>query len=264
MKIQLASDLHLELLQRRWPRERLVTPAAGADLLVLAGDIHNGSQAIELFSDWPVPVLYLAGNHEFYHASLPQVRAELRQACSGTQVRLLDDDALEWSGVRFLGSTLWSDYAVDGADPDDAMANAEDMVLDHHRIHADGGFFMPHHALEQHRHSRRWLRGQLEQPFAGRTVVITHFAPHPNSIHPRFEGNPVNGSFVSDLADLVHQADLWMHGHTHDSFDYRVGRCRVVANPRGYANNRRTAATPQELQFENPLFRADYAVELAP
>ena len=66
MRVQLASDLHLELLEREFPRERLIAPATDAEVLVLAGDIHNGTRAIERCSDWPVPVLYLAGNHEFY------------------------------------------------------------------------------------------------------------------------------------------------------------------------------------------------------
>jgi predicted phosphodiesterase len=262
MNIQLASDLHLEMLQRSWPRERLVDPAPRADVLVLAGDIHNGTGALELFADWPVPVLYLAGNHEFYHESWQDLRAELRRAAAGTRVRFLDNDAVELDGVRFLGSTLWTDYAVTGAELSEAMVAAEDFVLDHQRIHLGTGFFLPEHALHEHERCRRWLRDQLALPHRGPTVVITHHGPHPKSIHPRFEDSPVNGAFVSDLADLVHQADVWLHGHTHDSFDYRVGRCRVVTNPRGYAQNRKLVASVEKLEFENPAFRRDFVIEL--
>ncbi len=78
MKIQLTSDLHLEFLERRFPTERIIVPAPGADILVLAGDIHNGAKAVALFADWPVQLLLLAGNHEFYGRSWEQTR--FRQA----------------------------------------------------------------------------------------------------------------------------------------------------------------------------------------
>jgi hypothetical protein len=94
------------------------------------------------------------------------------------------------------------------------------------------------------------------------TVVITHHGPHPASIHARFAGSAINGAFVSDLAELVAQADLWLHGHVHDSFDYRVGRCRVVANPRGYAQNRKEVDAIDALRFENPAFVADLLLEV--
>ncbi|HEY8973037.1 MAG TPA: metallophosphoesterase, partial [Burkholderiaceae bacterium] len=83
MRIQLASDLHLELLASTWPQERLVAPAPGADVLVLAGDIDRGLRTIERFADWPVPVLYVAGNHEFYDHEWEQLRDDLRDRAAG-------------------------------------------------------------------------------------------------------------------------------------------------------------------------------------
>jgi Icc-related predicted phosphoesterase len=94
------------------------------------------------------------------------------------------------------------------------------------------------------------------------TVVLTHHAPHPGSVHERFAGSIINGAFISDLTELVEQADLWLHGHAHDSFDYRVGRCRVVCNPRGYAQNRKEAAAVGELVFENPAYCSELVIEL--
>jgi predicted phosphodiesterase len=64
MRIQIASDLHLDALQSRFPRSALLEAAAGADVLVLAGDIHLGTGAVEIFADWPVAVIYVNGNHE--------------------------------------------------------------------------------------------------------------------------------------------------------------------------------------------------------
>ena len=256
MKIQLASDLHLEMLQRDFPGERLIAPAYGADVLVLAGDIANGTQAIELFKDWPVPVLYLAGNHEFYSQSLEQTRIDLHRAAEGTSIRFLDNDAADFGGVRFLGSTLWTDYRLNcNRTQRELMENAESCLNDHHLIHTKDGLFTAAKALEEHEKSRRWLEGELAKSYDGKTVVITHHGPHPLSVHPRYVGDITNAAFVSDLSALLRNSKWWFHGHVHDSFDYVVEGCRVVANPLGYARNRRQVGKATELKFENSEFR---------
>ena len=261
MRIQLASDLHLELLGR-WPLERLIAPAPGADILVLAGDIHRGLRAIERFASWPVPVLYLAGNHEYYDSQWETLRPDLRRAADGTAVRFLDNDVVTLDGVRFLGSTLWTDYRLSGIPVPEAMEAAEGFLLDHRRILTGSGPLRARQALDEHLRSRAWLAHALSVDSSMPTVVLTHHAPHPDSIHARFAGSPVNGAFVSDLTELVAQADLWLHGHVHDSFDYRVGRCRVVSNPRGYAQNRNDAGSIDELVFENPAFQRQLVIDL--
>ena len=263
VRIQLASDLHLELLERSWPLERVIAPAQDADVLVLAGDIHRGLHAIDRFADWPVPVLYLAGNHEYYGGLWEQLRIDLRRKADGTVVRFLDNDVVTLGDVRFLGSTLWTDYRVTGDPQPAAMEAAEATVLDHQRIGTRLGPLRAAQLLDEHLHSRDWLQRELFRSEAARTVVITHHAPHPGSIHPRYAGNPVNGAFVSDLTELVERADLWLHGHVHDSFDYRVGNCRVVCNPRGYAQNRKTVSDARDLQFENPAFQPGLVIDLS-
>lgn len=269
MRVQLASDLHLELLAHRFPGERLIAPAHGADLLVLAGDIAGGNAAIELFADWPTPVLYVAGNHEAYGGAWEGVVHELRRAASGTSVRFLERDVIDFGGVRLLGCTLWTDYLLEqrGArrmwSQAEAMANAEVRINDHRRIRtAGGGAFLPEHALVDHLSSRAWLARQLNKPYDGKTVVVTHHAPHLRSIHARYAGDITNAAFASDLQGLLRHADLWLHGHVHDSFDYRVGRCRVVANPLGYARNRHSAASVLDLAFENAAFQWSAVVDL--
>lgn len=257
MKIQVASDLHLEFLQRAFPGERLIAPAYGADVLVLAGDIANGKQAIELFHDWPVPVLYLAGNHEFYSQSFGQTRIDLRNAAEGTHVRFLDNDMVDFGGVRFLGATLWTDYLFPGnRRRSQLMENAESRLNDHRLIRTLDGQFTATNALAEHEHSRRWLEQELDKPYDGKTVVITHHGPHALSVHPRYDGDPTNAAFVSgNLEELLLKADLWLHGHVHDSFDYLIRGCRVVANPLGYACNRNQVAKARDLRFENPGFQ---------
>ena len=254
MKIQLASDLHLEFLGQ-WARQAsLIEPAPGADLLVLAGDIHHGTQAVEVFADWPVPVLYLAGNHEFYGRSWEQTRADLRSACAGTNVTFLDNDVIEFDGVRVLGCTLWTDFRLPGARQARHMREVERGLNDYRLIRTQAGKLRTPDTLADHERSRRWLERELAKPFGGKTVVATHHRPHPLSIAPQFAGNALNAGFVSDLTPLLANVDLWLHRHVHDSFDYRVGGCRVVANPAGYVLNRIVGASGTRFELENRSF----------
>lgn len=270
MRIQLASDLHLEMLERFFPGERLVVPAEGADLLVLAGDISQSARAIQLFAHWPVPVLYVAGNHEFYGYDWTATRALLKASARDTSVVVLDNDVAdlsrfshwsqsrldELSRIRFLGATLWTDYRLRcNRTQRQMMENARLRIADHNYIRHAAGYFTPDEALVDHEASRAWLKAELDKPFEGTTVVVTHHGPHPLSVHPRYAGDITNAAFVSDLSELLFKADLWLHGHVHDSFEYQLGRCRVVANPRGYARNRSSVAKVSDLVFENPNFQ---------
>lgn len=268
MKIQIASDLHLERMQR-FPGFRAVTPADDADLLIIAGDIHHGAGAIAAFADWPVPVLYVHGNHEAYDAQYPEVVAQIAQASAAQGNVIHLENRVHVAGdVRFLGCCLWTDYGLQQEGLEhltvpEKMAEAERILFDHRVIGMPGdAVFRAQDALDLHQQSRHWLAQQLAQPFAGATVVITHHGVHPHSIHPRFAGSPLNPGFISDLSPLLAQADLWIHGHVHDSFDYRIGDCRVVTNPRGYALNLRQAQTLEQIEWENPAFVPALVVEV--
>lgn len=266
MKIQLASDLHLELLGRHFPGETVIRPARDADVLVLAGDIHVGTAAVELFRDWPVPVLYVVGNHEAYGLCLDDVREQLAITTKGTSITVLERDTVDFGGVRFLGCTLWTDYQLlpDRSQPA-LMAHAAAHLNDHRRIRVrNGDLFSPEHALSEHEASRGWLARELVRPYDGATVVVTHHGPHPLSVHPRYEGDELNAAFVSDLSPLLGNADYWLHGHVHDAFDYLVESCRVVANPRGYATNSSSCAAFSQLRFENPGFQYACLVDMVP
>ena len=265
MKIQLASDLHLELLGKRFPQTRIVEPAPQADLLVLAGDIHSATKAVDVFGDWPVPVLYVAGNHEFYSERWEPTRAAIRKAAVGTSVRFLDNDVLELEGVRFLGCTLWTDFKLLGFSQKEWMRDVGRRLNDYLLIRTQHGRLRPYQTLEDHEQSRAWLEAELAKPFRGNTVVVTHHGPHPMSIHPRFVGDRVNAGFVSDLTPLLHGVDLWLHGHVHDSFDYRIAGCRVVANPAGYVRNLldASAGSYSGFKFENSKFDPSLVLEIA-
>lgn len=255
MRLHILSDLHLNM-------QPLQQPQTDADIVILAGDIARPEAAIAWARGFGKPVLYVPGNHEFYGGSLRQTPGTLRALCAGSNVRLLDNDCLTLQGVRFVGSTLWSDFRAAGEGParTEAMAQALRLMRDFQRIQRgdepDAPLFTPQDAAALYVANRQWLARELAQPFGGPTVVITHHAPSLHSIHPRFAGSPLNACFVSDAADLVAAsgARLWVHGHTHDSFDYRLHGTRVLCNPRGYAKNG---------VAENPLFDPHLVVEVA-
>lgn len=261
MKIQIASDLHLEFLEDRFPHYRIVEPT-DADVLVIAGDIHLATRAIAAFADWPVPVMYVHGNHELYNGQADEAIENLRTASVGSNVHFLERDACVLNGVRFLGCCLWTDYRLYPGKELAAMRECEQTLADHRAIHTWQGLFTAQDALQRHRQSRDWLEAQLQEDFIGPTVVVTHHAPHPKSIHPRYAGSLINAGFASDLTPLVERANLWIHGHVHDSFDYQVAGTRVVANPRGYAKNRFAAQSPEQLEWENGAFNAGLVVEV--
>jgi predicted phosphodiesterase len=266
MKIRILSDLHLEFSERHPPLE---LPETGADVVVLAGDIDNGTRAID-WAEQTFPdetVLYVPGNHEYYERKFSDVTAALRaRAADSPNVHLLDNDELVLDGVRFIGSTLWTDFELFGRDAmSAAMLESLKYVVDFRIIHWNSeGLFTPARSIDLHREAIAFLEDRLAKPHRGKTVVITHHGPHPGSVHPRWAQNLTSAAFVSDLTRLLGKADLWVHGHTHDSFDYRVKGTRVVANPMGYRiSNWLSAPTsdaPLWVKYENAKFDAGLVV----
>jgi Icc-related predicted phosphoesterase len=279
MKIQLASDLHLDQINfkrglsytasssKEFLPKRIIGPVPGADVLVLAGDIADGAYACTLFADWPsekhAPIILVAGNHEFYGHPIDPTYDKLREGAALNNIHFLENDSVVIDGVRFLGTTLWTDYRLrSNRTQSQLMEYCGTRLNDHFRIRTDGHTFTPQDALERHEIARSWLEKELAKPFDGKTVVVSHHAPHPLSVHPRYIGDQLNAAFVSDLSEMLFNVDLWLHGHVHDSFDYAVGRCRVVANPAGYVLNRRYAIDQSDYEFENRAFDRNLLVEI--
>lgn len=281
MKIQVASDLHLEFLEEKFPKFHGLNPT-DADVLLLPGDIHRDIKAAWVFAEWAVPVLYVLGNHETYGHDVAKVHqsahlligpgavvhnyADGRLWTGAPTVRYLEESMYVQENVRFLGCTLWTDYALIHRDMvKRCMEYAETRIKDHRLIREGRDVFTARHALARHRHNLAWLVEQLATPFDGKTVVMTHHGPHYKSTHPRYAGDLLNAAFVSNLEELIleYQPDLWVHGHVHDTFDYMVGKkSRVIANPRGYPKNRGEAQYPDELVFENPHFNPSLVIEI--
>lgn len=252
MKVHVLSDLHLGV-------HDMERPLTDADVVVLAGDIGPPRLAAAWALRLAKPVLYVLGNHEFYGGHIDNTAAEFERLCAGTPVHLLDDGELVIGGVRFLGSTLWTDFMLqgDGEPKQAAVDAAQRFMRDFSRIRSGGGdaLFTPADAAARFSRHAAWLDARLGTAHAGPTVVITHHAPSPRSIHPRFAGSALNACFVSDAEHLVGaaRAGWWIHGHTHDSFDYELRGTRVICNPRGYAKNGVN---------ENPLFNPGLTIQV--
>ncbi|MBK3745581.1 phosphatase [Paraburkholderia aspalathi] len=254
MKIWVLSDLHLEYCGLREP---LAIPEA-VDVCVMAGDLMrlpvNGIHWLAENIAHTMPCVYVAGNHEFYRGSVREGLEDAKAISSQfPNVHFLENDAIEINSVRFIGMTLWTDYALDGY-PSMSMQIAGSMMNDHREIALQRNPWMrfrPQDALEIHQASIAFLEAEISKPFDGKTVIISHHLPSAKSINPRFHGDALNPAFASDLSDLIeeHQPDLWVHGHTHDSCDYMIGTTRVVCNPRGYDD-------------ENPKFNSAFVVEI--
>ena len=246
--MNILSDLHLSL-------GALALPENDADAVILAGDLARPREALSWASGFAKPVLYVPGNHEFYGGSIAGTVDELKRLSAGTNVRVLDSDEVILQGVRFLGTTLWTDFMLFGAGEKRAVAmqEAQRYMRDFSRIRAGEAPFTPEASAALFKKHAAWLGSKLGERHAGPTVVITHHAPSPKSIHPRFADSLINACFVSDAERLIEgsRARLWIHGHTHDSFDYLVKGTRVLCNPRGYARNGVN---------ENPQFDANLLV----
>ena len=265
MKLLVYSDLNLDLA----PFRPQLDPdfLQTVDVVVLAGDTTEGTGGLrwarETFPD--KPIIYVDGNHEFYSQHWDRHIDVMRKLASDYHVHYLENDAVVIDGVRFLGCTLWTDYALHGADAKlMAMNTARHRMSDYPRIkitrppemywHERKHRLVPAMAGRRHDASRQWLQEQLGLGDAKNTVVVTHHAPHPRSIPEEFEGHPLSPCYASNLEALMGTAGTWIHGHIHDSVDYQVRGTRIVTNPRGY-----------KLVgggMQNPEFRVDFCVDV--
>ena len=221
--------------------------ATGPDFLLMPGDIEGGKYAIqyadEAASYLGCPALISCGNHEAYNLDLPTVLAELRTAAAATngKVRFLELDRANLNvhgrRVAILGATLWTDYALTGA-VGTSMVRATQALNDHHLVRYGDNIFRPGDALEIHRKTIEWLSVEAPRARADADVVIvmTHHAPIPDAIPPKYRGNSLSPAFATDLRDQIKtwRPDLWVWGHTHYSTQALLGRTLLMSAQRGY------------------------------
>ncbi len=273
MKLQLLSDLHLESQP-----DFVARPAPEADFLVLAGDIGSYQKGSKLrdadfglaqfspLQGWPVPVYFVPGNHEYDGLDFDAGHARLQETCARLGITWLDRQVLTLPGrsadgqaLRLLGTTLWTDFDALAPTPKpmphrEAMAawdqdrgtrkarekafRAADYYLQKTGTLRHGLALLSEAVRTEGLQCQAWLRHALNQPFSGKTIVVTHFAPSLHSADPRYGRVPGTAGFCNALDDLLPQADLWLHGHLHTAQNYVHRGCRVVANPLGYAQKK--------------------------
>ena len=269
MKILVLSDLHLERfdLDTCLPDGRRID--AEADVVVLAGDIDSRAKGIHWASETfgKKPVVFVAGNHEFYGHTHEETIACMRYEAQECGVHFLERDAVKINGYRFLGATLWTDFKVFG-DEKIAECNAESIARINdfraistwrpHKLYSpDIGpsrRFFPSDAIAIHEETIAWLEAELSRGDPAKTIVVSHHAPHRNSVLPKYAADLTTGAFASDLTRLMGRARLWIHGHMHNASDYEVNGTRVVTNPRGYVLT--------DDSNENPQFKPDLVIEV--
>jgi hypothetical protein len=208
MTLHILNDLHIEF-------EDFDPPATDAEVVILAGDIGVGVEGLrwaeERFPDRPM--IYVPGNHEFYHHDLSLIEELKEQAPE--HIHVLNDDQVTIDGVRFLGSVLWTDFGLFGeADRLFAMQQVRQQMTDFSIIRNGGQRFTPEDAIRLHTASRGWLVTMLAEHFAGKTGVVTHHAPSSRSVHPRYASDLLTPAFASNLENLMDgdRAALWVHG----------------------------------------------------
>ncbi len=261
MRVSLVSDLHLEFCPISLP---------AGETLLLAGDIMTAKQLshpetlmefIQFFSEVSSgykQVYYIMGNHEHYHHRFENTLEKLRSFLEQwPNVRLLNNETVALTEkVNLFGGTLWTNY--NNEDPN-AMLVARQCMNDHRCIgYQTTRKFQPQDALAEHYNTRFELEKALAASPDKEFMVMTHHCPTFKSISPKYGNDPLNHAFSSELSAFIldnPRIKWWVHGHTHDSFDYMVGDCRVMCNPRGYTRS-------QTVPPENKAFNPDFSFEV--
>lgn len=243
MKIQILSDLHREVGLRKIE----IT----GDLLILAGDITSaGKQGIFELKGWllslEIPVIYVLGNHEYYRGEVNVTLDYFRETFEGTNVTIMDRD---WklfpdNDLLVIGATLWTKVPISDGPALQWGMNDFRVIKGMNLDWWDKEF----------RHSKSFIDKCLREFDSTKTtIVVTHHCPSNLSTPDRFKGNSLNAGFSTDLSELIldRKPTYWVHGHTHDSFDYTLGETRIICNPYGYHN------------YEiNPEFKENFILEI--
>lgn len=223
MKVRLISDTHFEFYE-----DTRLYPNKGEDVLIIAGDLavgpNNVKKALSRFET--KEVIYVPGNHEYYRHTIEEVDTQLSEfrGFLNPGTKIIGD-------VTFIGATLWTNFRNDYY----ARSLAKDSISDFTTIKNFSGI----RAQELFEEHFNWIKGAYEA-YPGKKVIVTHFLPAIECIHPRFEREiMLNKYFANDLGNWIGNLKntTWVFGHTHDPVDIKIGDTRVMANPYGYNRN---------------------------
>ncbi|MDA9420962.1 metallophosphoesterase [Bradyrhizobium sp. CCBAU 53380] len=283
MRLWVMSDLHIELT-RGWD-----LPSGDArpqfDVMIVAGDLMPRAERGVKWLLERVPdrhVIYVMGNHEAYGEDIDRTLEKAKEIAAGTNVHVLENESVRIGDVTFAGCTLWTDFALFG-DERREMAIAAERMNDFRKIRTAryAERFRPAHALARHRRSRTFLEAEFRKDRPGPVVIVTHHAcrrPELRLSDPPAPDELLSAAYYSDLTNLMvpapddgrgalRPADLWIHGHTHSSFDAVIGGApdavlggtgtRVLSNPKGYG-----PWPPREPSWENQDFNEKLIIEI--
>lgn len=229
MRINYFSDIHLEF-------GALEAPKNDADIIIAAGDIGVYDQGVDWLKSLKRPVIYVAGNHEFYGNEYHETMLMIQDRCRNSNVYFLERNRFDFGGVRFLGCTLWTDLHADGEDKAEAISES---LNDFRQIRFDNRLMDVDDYSQMFHRSKQWLEKELAVPFSGKTVIVSHHAPSEWS----WNESPTalkKLAYCNDLKALMHEHDIaaWFHGHIHSLNDYRIAGARIICNPRGYVGKK--------------------------
>lgn len=255
-RILIASDAHNE----GRPGRIILPDTTDVDVCIVAGDfnepIAKSIYNLQEASKGEVEIIYVAGNHEHYgRIYRDNIIEGYRAADECPNVHFLENEVATIRGIRFIGATLWTDYAINGNVGLGKMA-AQKSVQDYRHIYErEGKLVTPDFFEAMHSRSRQFISSALGVPFDGPTVVVTHHAPHPESIFHWYRNDAHNAAYASDLTGIIFKGSpaLWVHGHTHHSFDYRVFQTRIICNPLGTAGASNPEYNPRLIVNGNDL-----------
>ncbi|MFZ2554244.1 metallophosphoesterase [Psychrobacter urativorans] len=247
MKLQILSDLHIDSYARQ-SQELGHIPKTDADVVLVAGDTANSDTGMPWLQQQAerlqVPLITVAGNHEYFNEDVLHFDQKLAtwdnyNAVSNQGVRVLQCQHIDIGEVRILGCTLWTDYQYQANE--DTMATARRFMRDYKQIYAGTDLFSPELSIQLHTKQRHWLEQALitAEQLGKKTIVMSHHSISPLSVSEKYATLPSNAAFVSDLSAWMSESwapVLWVHGHTHEAFDYRIDKTRVIVNPRAYPN----------------------------
>lgn len=273
MKVSILSDLHLEISNIEFKK-------IDCDIMILAGDIGNGISALNFImfhlNNGVKHVLYVMGNHEFYDTKNVQIINSNNFSLFSNQHSInpdsYEDTINSWlkldnkieglhvlhnkefihENVRFLGTTLWTDFAKNA----NSMKLATYTMNDYKYITHKNDYLTPHSVFNFHIEAKKWLEKQLsdKDKINMKTIVISHHLPSYRCVSPEYYNNPKNCFYASNLDNLIkkYKIDYWIHGHTHVPVNITHLNTRIICNPRGYCYNK----------IENPHFNYNFIIDV--
>lgn len=259
MLLWIQSDLHLELTRGWDPPSGSARPHF--DVLVIAGDLIPRMERGVAWLRQRVtdrPVIYVAGNHEFYGCDIDRTVEKAREAARGTNINVLQNEAVTINGVLFVGATFWSDFALFG-NPELAMRRAAEDLNDYRKIRKRRYVerLRPHDTLVRHLVSRRFIAQATREAQADRVVVVTHHGCVRQAVKRGAETDILSAAYTSDCSELLNHVDVWIHGHTHETRDFTLAQTRIVTNAKGYGPWK-----PRNPRWDNPQFDPQYVIDV--